>query len=596
MNFYDDNKDWKWLFRNAIEWESIIPLYYKNFPTEDGIKNEEELKQFFEDLISAVGGWSANSLAPRSRELDQVGAGEVKDGITIPSAPLQQTYDECKELALFGLAADTQYGGMGVPMVVNLLGFASICRADMAAATQIGFFGSIIDMIERFCSHEDAERLIPQIIAGDLSGSMNLTEPGAGSDVGSLKTTAEKMDNGLYKVNGSKIFITNAGGGIGFVLARVKGAPDGLEGISLFMIEQYVGEGEDKKLNFKVVKNEHKLGLHGSFTCEVLYEDSVAKIVGKEGEGFQHMLHLMNEARISVGVQCIGGIEACIGYAREYATTRTQFGKPIAELPLMKRNLEEWETERDAFRALIVDTLQYFDIYQKLDMKKRHTGELTKDEEALFKRALTWVRRRTPLVKYYGSETYTLLSQRTIQALGGYGFMQEYDAERWHRDSFAPLLYEGTSQIQALMCMKDLMKYVMKNPSKFFQTMVVSHPLGGLISGTSELDREFRSLQYEFKKQLAQLIVKTLKPEVNYVDPSDVVKLFDAKKWMTEESFSKLMVHAETICQAQSYLETLRVLRLHAKKDDDRKDLFDRYLKLVTPRFESIWCDWKVNS
>lgn len=595
MNFFSGESENIYLFKNAIDWDSIIPLYYPSFPTEDGFNNKEEVIQFLTELVDATGDWSGGAIHNRARELDKVGSGVVKDGNTITSEPLQALYNEAKELAFFGMCAETKYGGMGAPAAAQMVSFTQINRACIASATQIGFFSSIIDMIERFCDEEDRERLIPQIVSGELSGSMCLTEAGAGSDVGSLKTTATKQEDGTYLLNGAKIFITNGGGGLGFALARIKGAPEGLSGISLFLVEQYIGE--EKKQNYKVTKNEEKMGLHGSFTCEVVYENSVAKLIGKENQGFRYMLHLMNEARIAVGLQTLGGMEACVGYAREYAQTRTQFGKPIAELPLMKRNLEDWETQRDAFRALMFDTLSYFDIYQKVDMMKRHHQEIDEKTEKLYQEAVKWVRRRTPLVKYYGAESFTKLSQCAIQALGGYGFMEEYDAERYHRDSFAPLLYEGTSQIQALMAMKDLMKYVMRNPAKFFQTMVAGHPFGGLFTTTTApSQREFHSLQYEFKRNLIRLIVKSLKPDVDYTDPVEIKKFFNAKNWMAEENFDRLMVHAETICQGLSYLETLRVLSKHAAKDESRLDLFNRYKTLVTPSFQYIYADWKARA
>ena len=164
------------------------------------------------------------------------------------------------------------------------------------------------------------------------------------------------------------------------------------------------------------------------------------------------MLHLMNEARCAVGLQALGGIEATLHYARKYAEERKQFGKNLLDLPLYARNVKDWETERDAFRALMFDSISYFDQYAKLDLKKRHEG-LNDAETKQLERAKKWVRRRTPIVKAYGAEAFTRLSTKGIQALGGYGFIEEYDAARFHRDSFAPLLYEGTTQIQALMAM-----------------------------------------------------------------------------------------------------------------------------------------------
>lgn len=590
-NYYSDNPEWKWLFDNAIDWDKILPLYYPEYPTEDGFNNKEEVIAFLEEMITATGDWSANSIAPRARKLDHDGAGKVVDGKTIPGEALTEFYNEAKELAIIGLAADTKYGGMGAPTVAGLLSFVQMNRACISSATQLGFFTSMIDMVERFCTEEDKARLVPKIVAGELSGSMCLTEPGAGSDVGSVKTTAVPQDDGTYLLTGNKIFITNGGGGFGFVLARIKGAPEGLHGISLFLCEQEI-EGKEG-LNYVIAKNEEKIGLHGSFTCEVVYEKSVAKLVGKEHKGFQLMLHLMNEARIAVGLQAVGGIEATLGYAKNYAQERVQFGKNLMEHPLYARNVGDWETERDAFRALMVDTISYFDQYQKIDMMKRHGEKIEGDLLKQFNEAKKWVRRRTPLVKMYGAETFTHLSQRGIQALGGYGMIEEYEASRFHRDSFACLLYEGTSQIQALMAMKDLMKFIMRSPAKYFTGLVNANPLANFFGANSEAESKFNATQYEFKKNFVKLLIRTLKPDTNMDNPSELMKFFNAKQWLKEENVMKLMIHAETISLALSYIETLRVLQSHANKDSSRQDLFDRYAKLVAPRFAGIYEDWK---
>lgn len=592
MNYYSDNPEWKWMWKNAIDWDNILPLYYKEFPTADGFKNKEDVINFLEELVVATGDWTANAVAARARKLDEEGAGTLVDGNTVPGECLTAFYNEAKELQVIGMAADPAHGGLGAPAIVGLISFVQMNRACVSSATQLGFFSSMVDMVERFATKEDAERLVPQIINADISGSMCLTEAGAGSDVGGIKTTATPQDDGTYLLNGAKIFITNGGGGFGFVLARIKGAPEGLHGISLFLCEQYLGEGENRKQNYRIAKNEHKMGLHGSFTCEVVYENAVAKLIGKPNNGFRYMLHLMNEARIAVGLQSLGGIEACIGYARNYAAERSQFGKNLMDLPLYARNMHDWETERDAFRALMIDTISYFDQYQKLDMMKRHGVELTSAQEKQFAKAKKWTRRRTPLVKMYGAETFTHLSQRAIQALGGYGFIEEYDASRFHRDSFAPLLYEGTSQIQALMAMKDLMKFIMRNPAKYFTGLVNANPIANFFGASSASESRFNSVQYDFKKNFVKLLIKTLKPGTNYSDPAEVKKFFNAKEWLAEKNVMKLMIHAETIAQGLAYIETLRVLQKHATIDFAREDLFNRYYKLVAPRFAAIYEDW----
>lgn len=589
-NDYTDSTEWKWLFQNGIDWDAILPLYYPSYPTEDGFQNKEEVLGFIEEMITATGDWTANAVSARSKSLDQNGAGKVAEGKTIPGPELTELYNEAKELGLIGLTAHREFGGMGAPVIANLLYFVQLNKACLSSATQLGFFTSMIDMLERFATKEDQQRLIPKIIAGEISGSMCLTEPGAGSDLGSIKTTATLQNDGSYKLTGSKIFITNGGGGFGFVLAKTKDAPEGLAGISMFLCEQVK---EDGTLNYKIAKSEHKMGLHGSFTCEVVYENSKAILIGKENHGFRYMLHLMNEARVAVGLQSLGGIEGCLQYAKNYAKERVQFGKNLMDLPLYARNMQDYETERDAFRALMVDTISYFDVYQKLDMEKRHR-DLSSDEERQLKNATKWVRRRTPLVKMYGAETYTHLSQRAIQALGGYGFIEEYDAARYHRDSFATLLYEGTTQIQSLMAMKDLMKFVMRSPAKYFTGLVNANPIANFFGANSESESKFNAAQYSFKKAFVKLLIKTLKPETNMDNPKELMKFFNAKEWLKPENIEKLMVHAEKIAEALSFLETQRVLMKHATKDKSREDLFNRYHKLVAPRFAAIYEEWKI--
>ncbi len=583
MNYFDDSKEWNWMFENAIDWDTIIPLYYPSFPTEDGIQDMDELKQFLKDVLSSMGDWSANSVKEIGQLLDEHGAGIVKDGRTIPSEPLARMIKEARELSVYGITLPTEYGGMALPSTIYMMSQNLLSRACMSTTTLLGFYTSLGEMLLRYCDEETAARYIPEIIEGKISGSMNLTEPGCGSDLTMMKTSAVLQDDGTYFINGQKIFITNGGGGLAFVLAKVKGDPDSLDGISMFFVKQDQ-EGVEGP-NFRVDKAEEKMGMHGSFTTVVSYENTVGHLVGKQGEGFKYMLHLMNEARILVGIQALGGIEEALDYAENYAKERVAFGKPIAELPLMKRNLEDFGTERDAIRALIADTMSWFDIYLKLEGKKLLTGDLTKEEDDLFKEASRWTRKRTPLIKFYATEAYTDLSKKAIQVLGGYGFIKEYPVERYHRDSFGPLLYEGTSQIQALMALKDTLKYVMKDPKKFFSGMFFKHPSTAILSGDNHWTREYKSIHFKFKKRLMSLVISCLKPGA-WKD------VFDPKMWQKEERFEELMIHAETICWALSYTETLRVLCHHANKDKSRAELFDRYTDLVVPRLEAIYTDW----
>ncbi len=595
MSYFSDNQEWQWLFNNSIDWDKIIPLYYKEFPTEDGFETKEDLIDFFKELVTSTSDWADNSIAPRAHDLDKAGSGVVKDGVFTYSEPNKQLIEEGKSLEIFGIAAPRELGGLQVPYIVGLLAFQQISRGCMSSGTVIGFHSCIIDMLERFADKEDRDRLIPKVVQAELSGSMNLTEPNAGSDVGSLKATAVKQDDGTYKITGTKCFITNGGGGISFVLARIKGAPEGLPGISLFLIEEWLEDPNnpgEKIHNYQIGKCEEKMGLKGSPTLEVVYENSIGKLIGEEHDGMKPMFHLMNESRISVGLQAISGIEAALHHGREYAEQRVQFGQPITELPLLKKQLGDWETERDAFRAFIADTVSYFDIYQKLHMDKMHSKDLTEEEARAYKQANKIIRRRTPLVKYYGSEAYVDITKKVIQLLGGYGYMKEYDAERHHRDSFGPLLYEGTSQIQSLMAFKDLMKIVMVNPGKYFQSILYPNTLK---AGVSDSERKFMSIRDQFKRSFGKLLLKTLRPTVDIKDPlTGVMDLMNVKKWKSRANMEKLMTFAETICQGLSYIETLRVLNQHVAKDSSRKELFDNYRKVIIPRLAAVYAEWEL--
>lgn len=594
MNYFTDSPDWKYLFRNAIDWDAIIPLYYPSFPTSNGFNTKEELIEFFEQVLETTGKWSGETLKERARELDKVGCAKtLPDGSVEVFEPMLKTYAEAVKLDVIGASMDEKYGGLGLPVTVTMFLFEQIARACISTSTQLGFFTTMGDMIERFCDHETCERLIPKIIKGEISGSMCLTEPDAGSDVGALRTSADKQADGRYLLNGTKMFITNAGGGLGFVLARVKGAPEGLAGISMFLAEEKL-EG---KQNYRITKIEEKMGMHGSMTCEVVYENTIATLVGKENEGFTYMLHLMNEARISVGLQSIGGIEAGLDQVTAYAETRKQFGKNLLELPLFKRNYDDWVTEQDAFRAFMADTISSFDIFQRLDLKKRHSGELSESETRLFKHHHAITRARTPLVKYNGAEMYGVLSTKAIQAFGGYGYMQEYDVERIHRDCFGALLYEGTSQIQALMAMKDYIKKVMKNPSKFLQGMMATHPVGQMTE-RNEFKKQYLGLQHKFQRELSSLLLACFKnPNQGVLEAlTHFNQVFTREYWQNSEKLDRVMTHAETLCQALSILEIVKVLGKQAAKDPTRKELFQRYLLLAKPRLDAVYSDWAVRS
>lgn len=584
MNPFSDDQHWRWLFKNGIDWDAIIPLYYPSFPTEDGIETKEELIQFFEEMLTATADWSATSVRNRAEALDRKGAGEVVDGKCIPGEELKGLYQEATELGVFGLCVPRELGGSHAPATLYMMVLGQLARYCMASCTQVAFHSSISDMIHRFLPHEQAEKFVPMINEAKISGAMCLTEPGCGSDLGAIQSTAVPQEDGTFLLSGSKLFITNAGGGLHFTLARIKGDKEGLDGLSMFFVQQ-----EDERVegnNFTVVKNEEKTGMHGSFTCEVLYENSVCELVGNAGEGFKLMLHLMNEARIAVGIQALGGIEGAIEHAIKYAEERQQFGKPLTELPLMKRNLDDLCTERDAMRALMVDTASLYDVFQFLDLKERNSHDLTKEEQKQKKEIWRKVRKRTPLVKFYLCEQFVDMSKKALQVYGGYGFMKEYPIERYYRDCLGPLLYEGTSQIQSLMALKDFVKGLFREPKNFFEDIFKATWEANPLSGDSDVDQNFGRISASFFKNVVTLLFGELRP--------DWKKIHVFKEWQRSEAIDDLMEHAETLTWALSYIETLEVLKQHARKDDSQKDLYWKYSRLIEPKLAGIYADWKI--
>jgi hypothetical protein len=261
--------------------------------------------------------------------------------------------------------------------------------------------------------------------------------------------------------------------------------------------------------------------------------------------------------------------------------------------------MADMETERDGFRAFMVDTVATFDLCQRLDLKKRRTGDLTEAETHTYKRALKVVRHRTPLTKYYGTEAGTRIALKCVQALGGYGYMKEYDAERIFRDAVGGLLYEGTSQVQSLMAMKDLMKMMMKNPARFVRDLLTGHPLRGMLTD-SDSKRAMRSVRYDFRKNVAALMWRCFRPGVSPSEGgfNEVVagfgRLMRPGQWIQTENVERLMTHAEGICESQAYLEVLMVLQRQADKDPGRQGLFWRYHRLVAPRLAAVYEGWRL--
>jgi len=385
------------------------------------------------------------------------------DGGATSPPHIRRAYDQLREAGLICLTVDEAYGGYGLPALLNGIAIEMIARADPSLMMVIGLQTGAANDIEKFGSEELKKKWLPRFTSGEVEGCMDLTEPQAGSDLGGITTRATDLPDGSVKVDGQKIFISNGGGEVHLVLARDDDGYDksrgSTRGLSLVLVPRHQ---EDGSLNgVRVTRLERKLGIHGSATCEMLFDGAIGWRLGQKGQGFQAMLELMNAARLGVASQALGLADAALSDAIEYAWQRKQFGKPIAEQPLVRSMLAKMVVNAEAVRALLYHT------YTLLDLNNAREKALARDSLSAaerseiqqdFDRDTTRVRLFTPLCKYFATEVCDDLSRDALQVFGGIGFTMDSNAGKYHADSLIMTIYEGTSEIQASFALKEIGK------------------------------------------------------------------------------------------------------------------------------------------
>jgi alkylation response protein AidB-like acyl-CoA dehydrogenase len=376
---------------------------------------------------------------------------------------IRQAYDQLREAGLVSMTVGEQYGGYGLPALLNGVFLEMISRADTSLMMVVGLQTGAASDIERYASDEVKATFLPRFTSGEVQGCMDLTEPQAGSDLGGIVTRATELPDGRVQVDGQKIYISNGGAEVHLVLARDDDKFDGsrgtTQGLSLVLVPRHL---EDGSLNgVKVTRLEKKMGIHGSATCEVVFERSIGHRLGTAGDGFRAMLDLMNSARLGVASQSLGISEAALHDAVTYAHERKQFGKPIAEQPMVMAMLANMVVGNEAVRALLYRT------YRLLDLNLAREAALASgtlcDEEASATRAdlerdTARVRLLTPLCKYFATETCDNITRDAMQVFGGIGFTMDADVAKLHADSLIMTVYEGTSEIQASFALREMGK------------------------------------------------------------------------------------------------------------------------------------------
>jgi alkylation response protein AidB-like acyl-CoA dehydrogenase len=372
-------------------------------------------------------------------------------------------YEKLRSAGLTCLTLSPEYGGAGLPMLLNTAFLEMLSRADASLMTILGLQAGVAGDIEWYGTEELKQRYLPRFATGELQGSMDLTESGAGSDLGGVATRATR-ENGRYVVDGEKIFITNGSAHIHLILAREDATFDQsrgtTKGLSLMLCPATLPDGTPNRI--RITRVETKLGIHGSPTCVVEFDRAEAYLLGEAGGGFRAMLNLMNAARLGVAAQAIGIAEAAYREARAYAEQRIQFGGPIIQQPLVKSMLSLMAINIQAARALLYRTCCLIDMTEAIRVHLASERGATDPQrgalEAEIEHNSQLIRFFTPLCKYYATEISDDVTRNCIQVHGGIGYMAETAAGHHHSDSIITTIYEGTSEIQVSFALREMGK------------------------------------------------------------------------------------------------------------------------------------------
>jgi len=451
MNFFNDNPAIKFQLSHPLM-PKIVALKERNFAEKDNydyaVRDHEDAIDSYEKVLEIIGGICADIIAPNAESVDHDGPQVINSRVKYARGT-QENHDALTQAGVYGITLPRQYGGLNFPMVAYVMSGEMVSRADAGFANIWGL-QDCAETISEFASDEIKAEFLPRVCEG-ATCSMDLTEPDAGSDLQAvqLKATFNEAD-GMWYLNGVKRFITNGDAQIKLVLARSEdGTTDG-RGLSYFVA--------DNKHDHTVLvrRIENKLGIKGSPTCELVFNNTPAQLVGTRRMGLiKYVMSLMNGARLGIGAQSVGLSAAAYTEALNYARDRRQFGKAIIEFPAVFEMLSIMKAKLDASRALLYETTRFVDVYKAYEAIEAER-KLTPEEKAEYKEYLKLADALTPMLKMFSSEYANQNAYDSIQIHGGSGFMKDYACERHFRDARIMTIYEGTSQLQVVAAIRHV--------------------------------------------------------------------------------------------------------------------------------------------
>jgi alkylation response protein AidB-like acyl-CoA dehydrogenase len=454
-NFYSDNDDIQFLFRH-IDMGKLAAICENGFEFTDEFDyapaDADEAVQNYDMVMESLGQLSAEFIAPRAEDVDRQGNILNEDGSVTYAKGISESIEKLAEAEVMGFTLPHRFGGLNFPSLVYSMAIEIVSRADASLMNIFGLQG-IAETINAFASEEIKQSYLPDFAAGKVTGAMVLTEPDAGSDLHAVKLRAFTDDNGDWFLHGVKRFITNGCGDVLLVLARSEPDRNGGLGLSLFVC--------DRGPTVHIRRLEDKLGIHGSPTCEIFFDNTPCQIIGERQRGLvTYVMSLMNGARIGISAQSVGIAEATFRIARDYAASRAQFGVAIEKLPAVRDMLIDMKIAIEAGRALLYETSRIVDMVigyaKQLESNPPEDKTELKQLRNKSKKYRRYAGVLTPMSKYYCSEMCNTVAYDSIQVLGGSGYMRDYACERHARDARITTIYEGTSQLQIVAAVRGV--------------------------------------------------------------------------------------------------------------------------------------------
>lgn len=449
-NFYTDNKDLEFHLQHPLM-KKIIALKENDYVDKDNFDyapvDFEDALDSYNKVLEIVGEICGEVIGPNAESVDQEGP-EVIDGRVKYAKGTQQNHEVLTNAGLVGMSLPRKYGGLNFSMVPYVMAAELVSRADAGFANIWGL-QDCAETLHEFASDEQKEEFLPRFNKG-ATAAMDLTEPDAGSDLQAVMLKATYDENkGAWLLNGVKRFITNGDAEVSLVLARSEeGTSDG-RGLSMFVYDKADG-------GMTVRRIENKLGIKGSPTCELVFKDAPAQLVGSRKMGLiKYVMSLMNGARLGVGAQSVGIAEAAYREGLAYAKEREQFDKPIIQFPAVYEMLTDMEAKVKASRSLLYETTRFVDIYKSYTHLSSER-KLEKDERNEMKTYQRLADIFTPLLKLFSSEYCNQVAYDSLQIHGGSGYMKDYPIERIYRDARITNIYEGTTQLQVVAAIRGV--------------------------------------------------------------------------------------------------------------------------------------------